>query len=165
MRDRSQKPCPSFWPTQLVAWKKILFWKEEKILGLGLYLSNFNCFFFKFIYFGGVRMQGGRAKREKENPKQALHCECRRRYRAWTHKPWDHDVSWNQESDTSPTEPPRCPLIIFETSQWTCPVSTRIHESRKPVQDMIWSSKFVMFNIKVFPYLFRNSKTWLKKNK
>ena len=28
-------------------------------------------------------------------------------------RPWDHDLSWNQESDTQPAEPPRYPWYIF----------------------------------------------------
>ena len=27
-------------------------------------------------------------------------------------RPWDHDLSRNQELDTQPTEPPRCPYMI-----------------------------------------------------
>ena len=32
---------------------------------------------------------------------------------AWTHKLWDHDLSWNQESNAQPTEPPRGPILSF----------------------------------------------------
>ena len=41
----------------------------------------------------------GKSERETENPKQALHCQHRAWYGAWTHKLWHFDLSWNQESD------------------------------------------------------------------
>ena len=28
-------------------------------------------------------------------------------------KPWDHDLSWNQESDAYLTESPRCPVLLL----------------------------------------------------
>ena len=36
-------------------------------------------------------------------------------HRAQAHEPWDHDLSWNQELDTQPPEPPRRPrrLLLF----------------------------------------------------
>ena len=33
---------------------------------------------------------------ERENPKQAPCCQHGTQYRAWTHEPWDHDLSWNR---------------------------------------------------------------------
>ena len=53
---------------------------------------------------------------ERENPKQAPHCECRVRHGAWTHKLWDHDLSKNQESEAQPTEPLRHqpPQLCFQ---------------------------------------------------
>ena len=73
--------------------------------------------FLKFIYFEreskSVCMNWGRAERERggerENLKQAPCCQCGAQRRAQTHKPQDHDLSQNQESNTQPTEPPRCP--------------------------------------------------------
>ena len=54
--------------------------------------------FLRFIHFweterecklgGAERGVGG-----ERNPKQALHCLCRARCGARTHKPWDHDLS------------------------------------------------------------------------
>ena len=38
---------------------------------------------------------------ERDNPKQDPHCQHRTRCRAWTHEPWNHDLSWNQESHCS----------------------------------------------------------------
>ena len=38
----------------------------------------------------------GKKKRERENPKQAPCSQHRAQCRAWTHEPWDHDLSWSQ---------------------------------------------------------------------
>ena len=66
-----------------------------------------------FTYFEREReresVSSGGAEREREKPKQAPHYQHRARLGAQTHKPWDHDLGWNQESDTWPTEPPRRP--------------------------------------------------------
>ena len=74
-------------------------------------------FFFMFIYVVCERerdracacahMSRGGAEGEKETLKQAPCCQHRAWYGAWSHKPWDHDLSWNLESDDSPDEPPR----------------------------------------------------------
>ena len=34
-------------------------------------------------------------ERERQKPKQAPGCQHRARCRAWTHEPWDHDLSWS----------------------------------------------------------------------
>ena len=34
-------------------------------------------------------------EKEKENPRQALHCQPRAWCGAQTHEPWDHDLSWS----------------------------------------------------------------------
>ena len=57
------------------------------------------------------RQRERETKRERENPKKAPHCQHRAWCRAWAHEPWDHDLSWNQESDTQPTKPFGCPFI------------------------------------------------------
>ena len=57
-----------------------------------------------------VRAGEEQRERERENPKQAQLCQRRARHGARSHKLWDHDLSWNQESDPQLTEPPRCPL-------------------------------------------------------
>ena len=41
------------------------------------------------------------SEREGENLRQALCCQCRALCRARTHKPWDHSLSWKQESDAN----------------------------------------------------------------
>ena len=48
---------------------------------------------------------------ESENPKQALCCQRWAWCGAWTHELWDHDLSWNQESDAQLTKPPRRPRL------------------------------------------------------
>ena len=62
-------------------------------------MGNFNMpptLFLKFIYlFWGE----GRREKERENPKQAPCHQCRTWCGAWSHKPWDHDLSRDQESD------------------------------------------------------------------
>ena len=78
-------------------------------------------FCFKFIYLFCVCVREtalmpevvGLRERERENPKWALCLQCRTQFRApqhkaESHKPWDHDLSRNQESDAEPTEPPTC---------------------------------------------------------
>ena len=58
--------------------------------------------------------RGGGAEREGENLKQALRCQHRAWHRTQSHKPWDHDLSRNQESDAQLTEPPRCPCRVLK---------------------------------------------------
>ena len=43
--------------------------------------------------------QGRGTERERENPKQALCCQCRAWCGAQSHELWDHDLSQNQESE------------------------------------------------------------------
>ena len=56
-----------------------------------------------------------RRERERDNPKQAVCFQCRAGWRAWSHKLWNHHLSWNQELDAQPTEPPRRPqtCLVF----------------------------------------------------
>ena len=54
----------------------------------------------------------GHTKGKRENPKQAPHCQQGAQCGAWTHEPWDHDLSWNLQLDASSTEPPRYPKWI-----------------------------------------------------
>ena len=55
----------------------------------------------------------------REKTKQAPHCQSRAQPGAWTLKPWDHDLSWNQESDPQQTEPPRCPEADEVFTSWS----------------------------------------------
>ena len=65
-------------------------------------------FLFKFIYF--VRyierawacafMQERGRERRRENSKQAPCCQHRALRGAWSHEPWDHDLSWLSHSGT-----------------------------------------------------------------
>lgn len=58
-------------------------------------ISHFVFYFFKFIYF--EREGEGYSERgERQNSKQAPHCQCRGQHKAGTHEPQDHDLSQNQ---------------------------------------------------------------------
>ena len=81
------------------------------------------CYLFKNVYLfilgGRESISRGEEQRERgrECPKQAPHCQCRVRCEAQSQELWDRDLSRNQESDTQPTEPPRCPcyfVILIE---------------------------------------------------
>ena len=54
-------------------------------------------------------MGGAQRKRERENPSR-LPAELRAKMRGSIPPLWHQDLSQNQEVDTQPTEPPRCPL-------------------------------------------------------
>ena len=62
--------------------------------------------------------EGTEREKDRENPKQA---PCYQ-HRAWrwvrSHEVWYHDLSWNQESDAQPTEPPRCLLNTSQYLMW-----------------------------------------------
>ena len=66
-----------------------------------------------FLYFErerqrqtqSIRVGEGQRARKGENLKQALH------FGAWTHKPWDHNLSQSQEPGAQLTEPPRLPPV------------------------------------------------------
>ena len=59
--------------------------------------------------------EGAERARERENPKQAVCWQDRAHCGAQSHKPWDHDLSQNQEWDAQPTEPPRCTCYLLLT--------------------------------------------------
>ena len=69
-----------------------------------------NIYFLIFIDFEREREHTymSRGGTEREKPKQVLHYQHSAQCRAWSHKPWDHDLNWNQESDAQLTEPLRC---------------------------------------------------------
>ena len=54
-----------------------------------------------------ARMGDGQKERERENPKQAPHCQCRARQGAQTHELWDHDLrqSWTLNQLSHPGAP------------------------------------------------------------
>ena len=89
-------------------------WKQKESW-VSILMSNKIDFIFisLLIYFESERVQEyeqGRGRvRGRENPKQAPWCQRRARCRAWSHELWDHDLSWDQELATQPSEPPRCP--------------------------------------------------------
>ena len=56
--------------------------------------------------------QGGGREGERENPKQAWCCQSRALCGAWTHEPWDHDLSQSQMlNQQSHTDAP--PILIL----------------------------------------------------
>ena len=71
----------------------------------GFWMRSF-LFFLEFLFIVCERenasawAEEGQRERERENPKQALQGQHRAGREAWTQEPWDHDLSWNQESDT-----------------------------------------------------------------
>ena len=61
-----------------------------------------------FVFYLREREWAGRGwQRGRERIKQAPRCQHRAQCGTQTHKPWDHDLSQNQELDAQPTEPPR----------------------------------------------------------
>lgn len=57
---------------------------------------------FSYAYlFLRENMSGGGLDRDKEreNPKQASHCQHAAWHWAQSHGSWDHNLSWSQESD------------------------------------------------------------------
>ena len=66
----------------------------------GAHIPFFSCL---FIYLSERERETtigeGQREREKENPKQDPHGQGRALLRAWSLKPWDPDLSWNQESE------------------------------------------------------------------
>ena len=69
-------------------------------------------YFLKIYWFILERVNKSEQKEEQKNLEQTP---------SWAQslmwdlisQPWGHDLSWNQESDTQPTEPPRCPTFSF----------------------------------------------------
>ena len=64
--------------------------------------NYFHLFYFKFIYLFWERERkemSWEGKRERMNLKQGPHCQCGTQHGAWTLEPWDHNLSWNPESD------------------------------------------------------------------
>ena len=90
----------------------------------------------------------GQRKRETKNPKQAPCCQHWARCGAQSHKPQDHDLSQNQESEAQPTERPRCPNIfplLKKSSRRTCVAQSiklrswsRRSWVRAPCQALCW---------------------------
>ena len=63
--------------------------------------------------------EGAEGEGERQNPKQNLHCQPGAQCRSPTQEPWDHELSWNQESDALPAEPPRCPTAeVWHSHRW-----------------------------------------------
>ena len=77
----------------------------------------FLIFFNVYLFFGGQREteheRGRGRERGRENPKQTLQDQHRAQCGAWTHEPWDHDLSQNQESMLNPLSHPGAPALFF----------------------------------------------------
>ena len=73
------------------------------------FLQLWDFFFNVYLFWKRERVWAGEG--QKENPKQALHCQHRVRWRAWSHNQWGHDLSQNQGLVTQPTKPARCPQL------------------------------------------------------
>ena len=69
--------------------------------------AAFFCFWERRRLHVCVSQAGSEWEGERENTKQALQHHHRAQCRAWTHKLWDHDLSWNQQSVAQPNEPSR----------------------------------------------------------
>ena len=69
--------------------------------------SNWFCFCY-ILQRAGERGRGEERERQRENPKLAP-CSEQGRMQGSNPRPWDHDLSRNQELDAQPTEPARCP--------------------------------------------------------
>ena len=52
--------------------------------------------FFQCLFILRESVSRGGTERERENPKQAPRCQHRAWHEAWSHEPWDHDLSRNQ---------------------------------------------------------------------
>ena len=86
---------------------KLWYWANHFSV-VALSYPFFYFYFFKCLFNFEIQKREGEREREKasgggaesegetENPKQAPHCQCKARFRAWTHKLWDHDLSWSQ---------------------------------------------------------------------
>ena len=79
--------------------KKQPFWDTE----LSFFSFLFFSFSFVYLFILRERARAGKGQRERERereyPKQSLCCQPGAQGGAQTHEPWDHDMSWNQESD------------------------------------------------------------------
>ena len=77
--------------------------KLVSLLIITSYLDPFfkkkNIFLSLFIWERESR-GGAERDKERENPKQAPHCQRRDPWGVQTHKLWDHDLSQKQELDT-----------------------------------------------------------------
>ena len=89
-------------------WKSLFSWMTDFLFTTAAFLL----IFFKFIYLlrergEGGREGGGQRERERENPKQAPHCQ----HRAWcgtrSHKLWDYDLSWSWMPNWLSTQAPQ----------------------------------------------------------
>ena len=74
---------------------------------------------FKCLFILRECVSRGEEERKRENPKQAPCCQQKAQHGARTHEPWDHDLSWNQESMLNWLSHP-VPPSYFSTSESGC---------------------------------------------
>ena len=91
---------------------------------ISIVITFFFLYFFKCLFWETERegererkrnstSRGGAEKGgERKDPKQVPCCQHRAQHGAWTHEPWDHGVSKNQELDALLNEPPGNPYIL-----------------------------------------------------
>ena len=100
---------------------EIITWAEVR--HLTDWATQVPLFYFKFFIYFWESSSGGGAERRTEDLKQGPHWQQQAGCGAWTHEPWDHDLSWswtfNQLSH------PGAPLlnsilknIFFSASGW-----------------------------------------------
>ena len=80
------------------------------------------CYCFLYLIERERERTGERDRgRDRENSSQAP-CSTQTPTRDLIPWPWDHDLSWNQESDAQLTEPPRCPTTCV-----SCPFTDLLY--------------------------------------
>ena len=77
----------------------------------------------------------GRAEGEEENLKQAPH-PAQNQTQGSILRPWDRNLSQNQESEAQPTEPPRRPGSVIWKSNKLIPAN--IHKTRTYKEENMW---------------------------
>ena len=79
---------------------------------------------------------------QKERLSSRLPAECEARLRAGFHNTWVRDLSWNPESDTQLTEPPRGPgLWIFKKFILYCFILFCFHQSPLEESYVDWANE------------------------
>ena len=110
-------------------------WMFSQVPHLHLPLSFFKK---RFIYLREWESKQGEGQREKENHKQT---PGRTQNVMWgsISRPWDHDLNWNQELYTRPTEPPRCPRPASLNSLLS--ISMSVHYWHFKI-DIVWCTEY-----------------------
>ena len=84
-----------------------------------------------------ARAGEGQSEGETEDPRQALCWQQRALHGAWTHKPWDHDLSWSQPLNwLNHPGPPVLSRILIYVSE---------NEKKKETYQFLFF-KFIIYN-------------------